>query len=199
MIRKRRTSGGRLVLAVAALLVAGAARADDAGPGKLYAPCAQCHGEKGVSQTEGVPSLASQPDYFLQWQLLFFRLGRRQNEIMQPIAAAMSDDDIRALGAYLAALPGAPPPKREPSDMFEKGRKLARQNRCGVCHGEKFEGAGAAARLAGQREDYVLKALHDFKSGKRIGGGVSSMPDALYGVSEEDLPALAHFVTSAQE
>lgn len=198
MIRFPAMRGGRSLSAVAMLLLVGAARADETAQ-KLYAPCAACHGEKGVSQTENVPSLAGQPDYFLQWQLLFFRLGRRQNEIMQPIASALDNEAIRALGAYIAAMPGAPPPRRDASDLLEKGRRLAMENKCGVCHGEKFEGAGAAARLAGQREDYVLKALQDFKSGKRIGGGVSSMPDALYGVDEKDLPALAHFVTAAQQ
>ena len=48
--------------------------------------CAGCHGEKGISQTENIPSLAGQKDQFIQWQLVFFRSGARKNEQMQPIA-----------------------------------------------------------------------------------------------------------------
>ena len=48
--------------------------------------CAGCHGENGISTTENIPSLAGQPDQFIQWQLVFFRAGTRKNEQMQPIA-----------------------------------------------------------------------------------------------------------------
>src|SRR5262249_1659038 len=42
--------------------------------------CTPCHGVTGVSAMPGVPSLAGQTDQFLQWQLVFFRSGRRQSE-----------------------------------------------------------------------------------------------------------------------
>ena len=44
--------------------------------------CAACHGEKGISAMPGVPSLAGQTDQFIQWQLVFFRSGRRENPLM---------------------------------------------------------------------------------------------------------------------
>jgi len=50
------------------------------------------------------------------------------------------------------------------------------------------------ARIAGQREEYLLKALHDYKSGRRIGGGVAAMADVAYPLSEEEITALAHFL-----
>src|ERR1700735_3262050 len=66
--------------------------------------CSACHGENGISQTENVPSLAGQPDQFIQWQLVFFRSGARKNELMQPIVEQINNEDIRNLGAYFAAL-----------------------------------------------------------------------------------------------
>src|SRR5262249_30652957 len=73
------------------------AHADGADAGKSKAEtCAGCHGENGVSQTENTPSLASQPDGFLQWQLVFFRSGTRKNEVMGPIAEQLSNEDVRA-------------------------------------------------------------------------------------------------------
>src|ERR1700687_6248671 len=85
------------------------AYAADVAAGKEKAEmCAGCHGENGISQTENIPSLAGQPDQFLQWQLVFFRGGARKNEQMQPIAEAIGNKDVRALGAYFASLT---PPK----------------------------------------------------------------------------------------
>ncbi|MGA8600257.1 MAG: c-type cytochrome, partial [Beijerinckiaceae bacterium] len=81
-------------------------------------------------------------------------------------------------------------------DLVEKGRTLAAQNRCTSCHGEKLDGNGAAARLSGQREDYLLKALQDFKAGKRVGGGMAAMADVIYPLSASDLPALAAYAAS---
>ena len=76
------------------------------------------------------------------------------------------------------------------------GEKLALQHRCRSCHGDDYSGIGPAARLSGQREDVLLKALRDFKSGVRLGSGVASMADATFDLSDADLQALAHFLAS---
>src|SRR5690242_8519298 len=115
---------------------------------------------------------------------------------MSPLSEALSDAEIRSLGAYFAAL-AAPPPAEgaDPQpDLTEAGKALAKQNRCGACHKDDFTGQQATARLAGQREDVLLKALRDFKSGERTGGGVAAMPDAVEPLSDADLVALAHYL-----
>ena len=76
-------------------------RAADIAAGKAKAElCVGCHGENGISQMENIPSLAAQPDLFIQWQLVFFRAGTRKNEQMQPIVEQLNNEDIRNLGAY---------------------------------------------------------------------------------------------------
>ncbi len=40
--------------------------------------CVGCHGEDGISQTENIPSLAGQPDQFIQWQLVYLSRRRAQ-------------------------------------------------------------------------------------------------------------------------
>jgi cytochrome c553 len=50
------------------------------------------------------------------------------------------------------------------------------------------------ARLAGQREDYLIKALNDYKSNVRVGGGVAAMAEVAYSLSEEEIVALAHYL-----
>jgi cytochrome c553 len=175
---------------------AAVAQSDDAKA--KFEPCAACHNPDGISTTENIPSLAGQTDRYVQWQLVYFRSGTRKSEIMNPIAEPLSNEDIRDLGAYVAKLPAAEPVAPSHPDLVEKGRALAAQNRCSACHGEKLEGNGAAARLSGQREDYLLKALQDFKAGKRVGGGMAAMADVVYPLSPDDLPALAAYAASVR-
>jgi cytochrome c553 len=176
-------------------VVAGPANAVDDSIKEKAALCTPCHGEAGKSETENTPSLAGQPDPFLQWQLVFFRSGSRKNEVMQPIAEQINNEDIRNLGAYFAALtpPKASAPDDNP-DLSKKGADAAAGRRCGSCHGDTFAGTKAVARLAGQREEYLVKALHDYKSNVRVGGGVAAMAEVAYPLSEEEITALAHYL-----
>ena len=156
--------------------------------------CAACHGDVGISQMENVPSLAGQPDQFIQWQLVFFRAGTRKNEQMQPIVEQIDNEDIRNLGAYFASLtPPKAPPDDNP-DLSQKGAQAAVGRRCASCHTDSFAGTKAVARIAGQREEYLLKALRDYKSGVRSGGGMAAMADVAYPLSEEEIIALAHYL-----
>jgi cytochrome c553 len=157
--------------------------------------CAGCHGDNGISQTENIPSLAGQPDQFLQWQLVFFRGGSRKNEQMQPIAEQIANEDVRTLGAYFASLtpPKATTPDDNP-DLSAKGAQAAAGRRCASCHTDSYAGTKAVARLAGQREEYLVKALHDYKSSQRSGGGGAAMAEVAYPLSEEEITALAHYL-----
>ena len=156
--------------------------------------CAGCHGENGISQTENIPSLAGQPDQFIQWQLVFFRSGARKNGLMQPIVEQINNEDIRNLGAYFASLTPAQSQPDDNPDLSQKGAQAAVGRRCASCHTDTFAGTKAVARIAGQREEYLLKALHDYKSGLRSGGGGAAMADVAYPLSEEEITALAHYL-----
>ena len=174
-----------------------AAAADIAGGKALAEGCAGCHGADGVSQAPLTPSLAGQPDDFIQWQLVYFRGGSRKSEVMGPIAEALSNEDIRNLGAYYASLPPPKPEAATGSDTLAgTGEKLAARHRCRSCHGQDYSGVGPAARLSGQREDVLLKALRDFKSGARVGSGVASMADATFELNDADMQALAHYMAT---
>jgi cytochrome c553 len=186
-----------LVGALSIAMICGSiAHAADIAAGKEKAElCVGCHGEGGISQTENIPSLAGQPDQFIQWQLVFFRAGTRKNEQMQPIVEQISNDDIRNLGAYFASLtpPKSPKPDDNP-DLSQKGAQAAAGRRCASCHTDSFAGTKAVARLSGQREDYLLNALHDYKSGARSGGGMAAMAEVAYPLSGEEITALAHYL-----
>lgn len=176
----------RIVPVSAADLVAGKEKAE---------LCSGCHGDNGISQMENVPSLAGQPDAFVQWQLIFFRAGTRKNEQMQPIVEQLDNNDIRNLGAYFASLKPADGKKPDDNpDLSAKGAQSAAGRRCASCHLDSYAGTKAVARIAGQREDYLLKALRDYKSGVRAGGGMAAMAEVAYSLSEEEIVALAHYL-----
>jgi cytochrome c553 len=186
-----------LVIGAVALVTAcGPGRAADVAVGKARAEgCAACHGADGVSQIALTPSLAGQPDEYVQWQLVYFRSGARKSEVMEPIAQALSNEDIRNLGAYYASLP-PPQPSVVADAIAATGEKLAVQRRCKSCHAEDYNGFRAAARLSGQREDVLVQALREFRSGRRVGSGVASMTEVAYGLTDADMVALAHYMAS---
>jgi cytochrome c553 len=176
------------------------AHAADLAAGKEKAElCVGCHGENGISQMENMPSLAGQPDQFIQWQLVYFRAGARKNEQMQPIVEQITNEDIRNLGAYFASLP--PPKNEKPNDdseLSKRGAQAAAGRRCASCHLDTYAGTKAVARLAGQREDYLLKALRDYKGGLRSGGGQAAMAEVAFPLHEEEITALAHYLAHLQ-
>ena len=176
----------------------------DAGKAKAEAAgCFACHGVNGVATESGlaidknVPNLAGEPDLYLQFQLVFFRKGVRKNVVMNAMAEQLSNDDLRNLSAYFASLP-APnlpaPPDSAPQDT-ELGSKVAAAIHCTNCHGDHFEGVDNIARLSGQREDYLYKALRDFKSGARTAVGAAGMADVVYPLGDTEMKALAHYLS----
>jgi cytochrome c553 len=76
-----------------------------------------------------------------------------------------------------------------------KGATLAQQHRCASCHGADYAGGKQVARLANQREDYLLQTLTDFRAGKRI-GYTSAMNETLAGIAPEALVDLAYYLAN---
>jgi cytochrome c553 len=186
-------------IAAVALLAATAAAASgnvEAGRAKATAFCAACHGPAGFSDLPLTPHLAGNMDGFLQWQLVFYRGGRRHDPNMDAVSADLTDEEVRDLGAYYASLPPdarAPPPDPSPA-LTDAGRALTGTNRCAACHTDDFGGKSAAPRLARQREDYLVKALGDYRSGARPSTGVAAMTEAASRLSDDEIAAIAHFL-----
>ena len=176
---------------VGVVLIAGAHAADVKEKAEV---CKGCHGDNSISQMENIPSLAGQLDQYIQWQLVYFRSGARKNEQMQPIVEGLDNADIRNLGAYFAAMEPFKATPDDNADLSAKGKQAAAGRRCASCHTESYAGTKAVARIAGQREEYLLKALHDYKSGLRSGGGMAAMADVAYPLHEEEIVALAHYL-----
>jgi cytochrome c553 len=165
-------------------------------PPAIAQTCVACHGAKGISSTRNTPSLAGQPDIFTQYQLVFMRDGARQAGVMQAVVKNLTDDNIRDLGAYYAALP--PPPalaaKSEVAIDTEKVTGLLTSRHCDSCHKPDFSGQGESARLAGQRPEYLKKALVDFRTGVRRGRGMGAMIEVSVTLHEQEIEMIAAYL-----
>ena len=158
------------------------------------AVCLACHGATGQSIIPEVPSLGGQPAFFLTVQLLMFREKMRNVEPMTAMMKSLSDDDLRRMAAALANLP-APRPSSDTPDPArqERARALVQQHRCDFCHNQDFSGAEGAPRLAGQREDYLVKALREYKSNTRRAYD-AAMADVIFPLTDADILDLAHYL-----
>jgi cytochrome c553 len=156
--------------------------------------CLQCHGPDGNSVTAGIPSIAGQPKLFIENQLVLMRDELRPAPQMLPIVKGMKDAEISRLAEHFSKLP-AKSMASGPADpaLVTQGAARAKDLRCGVCHTSDFGGQNQIPRLAGQREEYLDSEMRAYRDGKRRGGD-TVMADALRGVSDADIKALAHFL-----
>jgi cytochrome c553 len=184
--------GAMLVLMTAVLSVAAASLEE------RLAPCFACHGENGQSEQPEVPSLGAQPAFYVMVQLYMFRERIRIVEVMNAMTQGLTDDELRRMADVIATLP-PPRPVKEPGDLarLEQARALIQQHRCAFCHNPDFSGAQQVPRLAGQREDYLVKALREYKNNTRRGYD-PAMADVLYEISDEQLRDLAYFLARFQ-
>lgn len=192
----RPTNSLAVARGIAAALIFLPAWAGGAGPLEArLATCLACHGEKGRSSIPEVPSLGGQPSFYLTVQMLMFRDRLRVVELMNKMMQGFSDGDLQKMGDLIAKLPPLQP-AGGPVDpgRIEKGRALAEQNRCNFCHQGNYYGERNVPRLAGQREDYLVKAMREFKDNSRRGYD-ASMADVLYQVSDEQILDLAYFLS----
>lgn len=192
--------GGRLsrlriaALAAAILAMPGPPASGRAEPPEALVPCLSCHGDKGTSEIENVPALGAQRAPYTLIQLFMFREGMRVAEPMNDFAKPLSDDDLRMAADFMAKLP-PPKPADAPVEAarMEGARTLAQTHRCEFCHRPDWSGQESVPRLSGQREDYLLKTLRDYKSGARR-GYEATMAEALQPVNDAALVELAYYI-----
>jgi cytochrome c553 len=103
---RSRTAVAVLATAVfAALGVPHVVAAQDVAAGRRKAiACQNCHGMDGIAKLPDAPHLAGQPVPFLVRSLRAYRSGERRNEVMSIAAKSLTDEDIRDLAAYYAAI-----------------------------------------------------------------------------------------------
>lgn len=93
-----------VLFAAAAMAISGGALAGDAEAGKAKSTaCAACHGAQGVSAIPMYPNLAGQKEQYLVDAIKAYKSGARENAMMKPMVASLSDADIENLAAYFSS------------------------------------------------------------------------------------------------
>ncbi|HSS63470.1 MAG TPA: cytochrome c [Gammaproteobacteria bacterium] len=80
------------------------ARAGDAAAGeKKIGTCMACHGKNGKATAPIYPNIGGQNEKYLVDALKAYKSGARNNPIMKPMAAMLSDADVENVAAYYAS------------------------------------------------------------------------------------------------
>jgi cytochrome c553 len=177
-------------------LVCSAALAQGGNPeraAKTIEICSACHGQDGNAVVPSTPSLASQPETFLVSQMILFREGLRQVPQMTAVFAKTSEQDLLDLAAYFSGQSLKPNPGAPDATLYDKGAALSKRGSCAGCHLPDYRGREQIPRLAGQREDYLSSTMIAYRDNKRSGTD-TTMTGILYGISDAEIRALAHYL-----
>ena len=179
-------------IAATLLQLPAAAQAADAAPPKA-AVCAACHGATGKPVLAAYPILAGQTARYLYLQLRDFQEGRRTNELMTPMVAGMTRDEMRELADYFAKQKPPPQAFAANADKAHLGKLKADETLCTMCHMGGFAGQNEVPRVAAQNFDYIVKQLTEFKARQRT-NDAGSMTSVANTLNAQDIDNLAHYL-----
>jgi cytochrome c553 len=155
----------------------------EAGAAKA-ASCVACHGPAGNSGSPDFPKLAGQSSVFTYRSLQALKSGHRQAPVMNPMAAPLSDQDMKDLAAYFAAQKGqpgvaSPDAVKVAQPIYRAGDAQRGLPACSACHGPQGHGNAAAGypRIGGQHAKYAAAMLRKYRmAGAPATGAQSGMP-----------------------
>ena len=167
---RARGATATLLCAVAAYLLASPAFAQQALVGdpkrgkEISYTCLGCHGVEGYKNAYpmySVPKLEGQHPEYLVAALQGYRSGDRAHLTMHSQATELSEQDMADVAAFFAGKPLTPSGKS--GLTVPQAAQL-----CVACHGA--DGVAVAPMypsLAGQHEDYLVRALDEYRKGGR--------------------------------
>jgi cytochrome c553 len=163
--------------------------------------CAACHGIDGNSANPQWPTLAGQHKQYIVKQLKAFKGGTRQDPLMTPMAAALSEDDMADLAAYFSSK--APTGLEADAGKVSAGQRLYRGGdantgvaACEACHGPSGSGNPTALfpTIRGQHSTYVETQLKAYRSGTRQTDQNQMMRNVANAMSDDQIAAVAAYV-----
>lgn len=149
--------------------------------------CLGCHGipnYKNAFPNYPVPKLEGQHAEYMVTALQAYRRGERSHVTMHAQSSTLTDQDMVDIAAFFQGeplKPGAKPVGTAPESAAV----------CVACHGT--DGVGITPiypTLSGQHEDYLARALHDYKKGGRKNAIMATFAAAL---KDSDIEALAKY------
>ena len=154
--------------------------------------CLGCHGIEGYKNAYpmySVPKLEGQRPEYLAAALHEYKSGDREHLTMHSQASTLSDQDIADIAAYFAGKPLVSQGK--PASTPPQAATL-----CVSCHGQDgVTIAPAYPSLAGQHEDYLERAIDEYRKGGRKNPIMKGFAAQL---KDEDVHAIAEYFSHEQ-
>lgn len=154
--------------------------------------CVSCHGEDGRPVVENVPILFGQEFYYMFVQLRDYAAGRRQNEIMTPIASELDRKQMEAVALYFSEQAWPAIQFSATEQEIAAGQTVGTSGQCPQCHLGGYNGNSRVPRLAGQKADYLNQTMLDFKN--RIRKNAPDKSSLMEGYPDDDIKAMAHYL-----
>lgn len=168
-------------------------------------PCLTCHGANGEGNAAaGFPRLAGLSAEYQEKQLHDFASGKRDNPVMAPIAKALSDQQIEAVGHYYAGLEAPSTAPDAPQSQLDAGRELVVNGMwgenlpaCVSCHGPGARGVGTEfPALAGQHAGYLEGQLKAWQAKQRHNDSNGLMAAVAEALDDEQIKAVAAYLAT---
>jgi cytochrome c553 len=151
----------------------------------VAAVCEECHGEEGISTTEGIPSLAGQQPVYLITSTLEYKKGNRGHAEKEEMLKGLEQIDVEKMAIYFAA---QVPMAREAPPFGDPVAGEPLSANCGGCHGARgVSHDPMVPSLAGQEPNYLVTAIKAYRSHER------SHEDMVTDISDEEIESIAAF------
>jgi cytochrome c553 len=170
--------------------------------------CVTCHGQQGQGTSDDYfPRIAGKPAGYLFNQLRAFRDGTRRYAPMNYLVAYLTDDYLREMAEYFAALRPpfrAPQPLALPANLVERGRTLVQNGdasrqipACVACHGPNLTGmVPGIPGLVGLQPNYISAQLTRWRAGERRAAAPDCMHRIATRLSDPDIQAVSAWLGS---
>lgn len=165
--------------------------------------CQGCHGEDGNSTDPIIPKLAGQYANYIAKQVRNYQAGTRSHQIMNAMAATVSDEDLADIAAYFASqkkMEGDGSSENSlGKELFLRGDPSHMRLACVNCHGVKGKGVNPKIAMfpviGGQHEEYIKRQLINFRDSNRTNSPNNIMTRIAEALTEIEIESLAEYIS----
>lgn len=165
-----------------------------------YEVCSACHLPSGAGRPDGTfPQLAGQHTTVIIKQIADIRAGIRDNPIMYPFAAVLTDpQELADVALYISKLPIPTDNGKGSGENLKRGKELYVRD-CVSCHGPNGEGDAEKFYpvLAGQHFEYMKRQALEIREGKRRNAN-PEMVEVIKDYSDADIDAIVDYMSRLQ-
>jgi cytochrome c553 len=155
--------------------------------------CASCHGNDGKPSDPTIPIIWGQQQAYLEKQLLDYKSGERDSQIMSSLAESLKKEEVADVAAFFASKSWPHPAGRGTATSLPDAISA-----CQTCHQMNFLGGLVAGetspRLAGQTREYLVDAMQSFANGERDNN--AAMAASMKALSTAEREAIARYLST---